>query len=126
MNNVLLYAPPGYWRLHPNDKKSICNGCGPAGPLADYIPNHLFWLSIAEACNIHDFMYNEGHIEKDRKIADRVFRNNLLRLIEDKTNIKWLRKLRRWKADKYYMFVRKYGARAFWKNKNSKECMREC
>ena len=126
MSKVLLYAPPQYWRLHPDDKKRICNACGPAGPLADYIPNHLFWLPIAEACNIHDFMYKEGHVEKDREIADRVFRNNLMRLVEAKTSIKWLRKLRRWKADKYYGVVKRFGARAFWKNKNNKEFMREC
>ena len=118
-NKVELYAPQEYWQLHPNDKKKICNECGPNSTFGDYVPNHILWVNISECCNIHNYMYSQGKTENDRHKADRIFRNNMFRIIKAKTKYKWLRKLRMWIAKKYYHAVSEYGAAYFWKGKNS-------
>jgi len=114
-----LYAPAEYWELSPEARKEICNGCGPAGGWKrKYIPNHLLFVSISSACDIHDYMYFAGQTNEDREEADRVFLNNMLRIVEaESTN--WLtRTIRRRLALDYYATVRDYGAQYFWVGKN--------
>ena len=115
-----LYAPPLYWSLSPEGKADICNGCGTKN-LGWLIPDSMWFLDISEACNIHDFMYAVGVDEEDREEADRVFLNNLIRIIEAKTRWEWLRMLRRRRALKYYEAVRCFGGPAFWAGKNEPE-----
>lgn len=123
----ILWAPAAYWTLHPNDKKEICNRCGPRGVFADYIPNKILGLYIGECCNIHDYMYNKARPNiEDKKKADRVFKNNMLRLIDAKTKWKWLRKMRKWLAEKYYKTVKLFGGPAFWRGKNNTLNMGDC
>jgi hypothetical protein len=112
-----LYAPPLYWSLSPEGKADICNGCGTKG-LTWLIPDTMYGLDISEACNIHDFMYVTGIDEEDRTEADRVFKNNLLRIIEAKTKWAIIKILRRRRAVTYYQAVRMFGGPAFWSGKN--------
>jgi hypothetical protein len=115
-----LYAPPMYQSLTPEGKAEICNGCGAKGS-GWLIPDSMWFLNITEACNIHDFMYLIGEDEEDRHEADRVFLNNLLRIIEAETKWAWLKPLRRRRALKYYEAVRMFGGPAFWSGKNEPE-----
>jgi hypothetical protein len=120
--DTVLYAPEGYWKLSGEDKKLICNGCGPQGHL-DFIPDSIYFLNISEACNIHDYCYEISRSNiKDKEWSDRIFLNNLLRLIEVKTKWRWLKWLRRKRAYNYYLAVKHFGSVAFWVDKNeSKE-----
>jgi len=115
-----LYAPPLYQALSPEGKADICNGCGAKG-FGWTIPDSMYFLNISEACNIHDFMYLVGVDEEDREEADRVFLNNLVRIIEAKTKWEWLKLLRKRRAAKYYWAVRTFGGPAFWSGKNEPE-----
>jgi hypothetical protein len=80
-----LIAPLDYWKLTEYQKKDLCNGCGPQGNffnrlLSWGIPDNLFGLDIAEACNIHDFCW---HIDLGKKISDNLFLDNMSNLIDN-------------------------------------------
>lgn len=111
-----LYAPDGYHDLTKKEKKEICNGAGPKG-YGWIVPDTIYGLSITEAANIHDYMYHVGATIEDKKKADRVFMNNMMRIIESKSG--WvLRKLRRRRVRTYYKSVKYGGGPAFWAGKN--------
>ena len=123
-----LFAPATYWKLNPHEKKKICNGCGTKGLGGILVPDTLYGLSIEEACNIHDYMYHIGHTIEDKEKADRVFLNNMLRIIESVKYpwyLKWFKWLRCQRAMKYYQAVRDFGGPAFWKGKNPDATERE-
>ncbi len=65
-------------------------------------------------------MYTVGGSLADKDEADRVFLNNLLRLIEAVDSVWLLRKLRRARARTYYEAVHIFGGPAFWAGKNDK------
>jgi hypothetical protein len=80
-----LIAPLSYWALSECQKNDICNGCGPQGNffnrlLSWGIPDNLFGLNIAEACNIHDFCW---HIGLGKKLSDNLFMDNMSILINN-------------------------------------------
>lgn len=109
---VTLYAPAGYWELSEREKRRICNGCGAKGSkLAFLLPQGKF----KEACNIHDYMYAMGKTDRDKRIADRVFINNLNRIVEASHPI--LQPLRKALALSYYKAVAQFGDEAFWRHK---------
>ena len=114
---VELYAPEAFWQLAPADKAALCNGCGAKGFGGWLVPDTLWGLSIEPACDIHDAMYHWGRTRQDKAAADRVFLNNMLRLVEAHSGrlLKWLR---RYRAVSYYAAVRDFGGPAFWAGKN--------
>jgi hypothetical protein len=120
--------------MSDSDKKRICNGCGPQGTF-DFIPEHILGVRVSEACQIHDYMYHFAKARiQDKEEADRVFLNNLIRIIDAKSrkylikvrvfknhyfqlrNPLWL--IRRELAYRYYQGVKKFGGPAFWAGKN--------
>lgn len=128
----ILYAPEEYWDMEDIDKNRICNGCGPKGTF-DFVPEHIWGLRIGECCRIHDMCYHiaEPTIEAKNE-ADRIFLNNMLRLIDMNTekyliNISFFRIknpllwLRRRAAYIYYEGVKRFGGPAFWAGKNKSE-----
>ena len=98
-------------------KKTICNGCGPAnsGWKSKIIPNTIYGLSVKEACYIHDWMYYFGVSDYGKELADKVFLENMYKLIADGSW--WLRFLRRRRALKYYLAVKFFGKRAYMADK---------
>ena len=133
MNGLLyLYAEPECWQFreaYPDEWLSF--GCGP-GSLGDYlVPDSVLGLSVVEACRIHDWYYRlwlEGETEEDRATADRIGRNNALRIIDhayEKGSNIWLTRIRRWLVQQAYLRVRKYGAAAFFEERNAKAYYRE-
>lgn len=118
-----LFAPAAYWSLSP-DARAELNGCGPAGWKGKLIPDHILLVSIKPACDIHDYMYAVGRTEADREEADRVFLNNILRIIEEKSQNWFTRMIRRRLALHYYAAVRDFGAIFFWDDKNPPETFR--
>ncbi len=124
-NRAKIWAPEGYWNLSPKAKKKLCNGCGPKGLGGFIVPNTLWGLSILEACNIHDFMYHEGHTINEKTQADRTFLNNMIRIIDEDSGA-FLRPLRRYRAMSYYSAVKDFGGPKFWENVNSPFEVRPC
>ena len=112
-----IYAPITYWELSPEDKKEICNGCGSKDGLK--VPNTFWGLNIEEACNIHDYMYNNGKTHYDKLFADAMFRLNLTVIIDAKETFKdkLFSVLRHYRSGTYYIAVAKYGNYSFWKDK---------
>jgi hypothetical protein len=117
-NNALLYAPEEYWTLDQTLKEALTNGCGPKGFFSWLIPDTVYFLSIKAACEIHDYMYAVGVTEEDRNVADRVFLNNMVRIIDANTGNSILRRLRYSRANKYYIAVRNFGGPFYWEGKN--------
>jgi len=119
-----LFATAEYWSLSEVKRTIISNGCGPGGWKANFIPDHILYINIIEACNIHDYMYSVGASEYDREEADRVFMNNMMRIIEGTEQLWFMRRLRRRLALEYYQQVRDFGAVYFWKGKNPDSTMK--
>ncbi|HBD18665.1 MAG TPA: hypothetical protein DC063_00190 [Arenimonas sp.] len=87
------------------------------------MPDTIYGLRVTAACDIHDYMYFIGDGIEDKDAADRVFLNNLLRLIAAGTRWDWLRRLRALRARTYYAAVCAFGGPAFWHGKNLPEEM---
>ncbi len=117
---VKLYAPENYWSLTAKEHEENCNGCGPDGILSVVVPDTVYGLKITAACDIHDYMYvtAEATIAAKNE-ADRVFLNNMLRLVEARTKSWILKRLRIQRARIYYRAVAELGGPWFWKGKNT-------
>lgn len=121
--NMQLYAPPSYVSATVEVRLAAVNGCGTGGWKGAIVPETLWFLDISEACNIHDWMYIAGSTIADKDEADRVFLNNMLRLIEGAGGPWLLQRLRRNRAWIYYEAVHKFGGPAFWAAKNPQTTM---
>ncbi len=109
-----LFAPIEFWKAKASRR---LGGCGP-GSIGDWlVPDTVWGLSIRLACLIHDWMYEVGKAIVDKERADRVFRNNMVRMINSETKYEFLKRLRLRRANTYYKMVDKYGGPAFWKDK---------
>lgn len=115
-----LYASPSYIAASPEERKARSNGCGAKGIL-DFVPDTFYGLSVTQACNIHDWMYSDGRTLADKEAADRIFLNNMLRIISNHTENRLLLALRRRRAYTYYECVKRFGAPAFFAGKNPPE-----
>jgi hypothetical protein len=113
-----LFAPENYWKASEEERDKIAGGCGPGG-FGDYlVPDTVWLLNIKPACKIHDWMYHFGENLADKEEADRVFLNNMTRMVNTKTKWGWMRKLRLRRVYTYYQFVDKFGGPSFWDSKN--------
>lgn len=114
----VLYAPVGFKLATIEELKEVCNSCG-AKDSWFRPPSKIYGTDIAAACNIHDYQYNFGVTIEDKDEADRVFHNNMNRLItRDKHKFYKPTWLQRRRALKYYMAVKHFGGEAFWAGKN--------
>lgn len=116
-----LYAPQSYKNATDEEKASVCNGCGTEGWKGWIVPDTMWGLDISEACQIHDWMYWEGKTIEDKNEADRVFLNNLIRIIEAGSRWRIVKHLRMRRAFTYYQAVSIFGGPAFWASVNQKE-----
>lgn len=85
------------------------NGCGPKGWLGKLIPDHLFGLSVNEACDLHDEQYIQGGNDYQRKLADQIFLNGILDKIRNTNDKKLISFLRKISAYSYYFAIRLFG-----------------
>jgi len=115
----VLYAPTSFLNTPMLELEKICNGCGADNAKFDFVPDSIYGTSINEACHIHDFMYSIGRTIEDKEESDRIFLNNLCRLIE-RDKHKWYKPtvLQRIRAKEYYIAVHYFGGSAFWSGKN--------
>lgn len=115
----LLFAPDAYWSSMPAVRAVVTNGCGAGGGWKGWlVPDTIYLLCITAACNIHDWMYTVGMSQPEKEEADRVFLNNMIRLIDAAGGWSILRALRRNRARGYYNAVKYFGGPAFWHGKN--------
>ena len=114
-SGVRLFCPLTYQRASKQERDKVCNGCGAANAKFDFVPDTIYGLNINDACNIHDWMYSKGKTIEDKQEADRVFLNNMLRIIEAKGG--FLKVFRRMRAIKYYGAVVDMGGPAYWAGK---------
>jgi hypothetical protein len=125
MATVKLYAPKEYWDATEIERKKITNGCGSEGWKGALVPNDLLGVDIKPACDIHDWMYSKGKKIEDKDQADRVFLNNMVRIINCSTENSVLKKIQLLEAKTYYEAVCVFGGDAFWEGKNSDESFKE-
>ena len=117
-NPLRLFAPESYWNATDDERNAVVGGCGPGG-IGDWlVPDTVYFLSIKEACKIHDWMYAFGETAEDKVEADEVFLNNMIRIIDAETWFDWVKWLRKKRAYKYYWAVKNLGGPAFWDDKN--------
>ena len=119
--DVPLFAPSTFWHASPELRAEVCNGCGTAGWKGWLVPDTVWGLTITPACQIHDWMYDEGTTIAHKDAADRAFLNNMLRLVNVRGG--WLKRLRSWRCHTYYVSVSKFGGPAFWNGKNATDDM---
>ena len=116
MKRFVLEAHPSYWSATPEERAGVCNGCGPAGWKAALVPDSLLGLPIDDCCGAHDWDYDIGKTEADRKRADRRLLRNVRRKIACAGWRHWLG--RQIGALIYYRAVRRFGETAFWEGKS--------
>ena len=114
----VIFAPASFLLASLDELTDICNGCGTSDSWFRP-PEKFYGTNIIYACIIHDYMYHKGFTIEDKQEADRVFLNNMNRLITRDKHL-WYKPtfLQRECAVKYYYMVKYYGAEAFWKGKN--------
>ena len=95
----------------------ICNGCGAADSKWDYIPDRIIGSYIGHACFLHDWEYYLGTTKKEKEEADQRFKRNLLKIIKIKSTSIVIIALKYSIACLYYFGVKKFGKKAFWRNK---------
>lgn len=120
---LVLYAPPSYIAASAEIRACVCNGCGTRGWKGKLVPETIYGLKISAACDIHDWMYVVGSTLADKEEADRVFINNILRIIEAEGGLNLVQWLRRRRAYIYYEAVSHFGGPAFWADKNEPDCL---
>lgn len=113
-----LITPQSYLDATPAQRKSKVNGCGQKGLFGKLVPNTIWFLSIKEACQIHDWEYSEGKTIEDKKIADINFIKNMGIIIDNAGGFDWIKRLRRERAATYYFAVKYFGESAFWEGKD--------
>lgn len=117
--------PCSYFEATPEMLTDATGGCGPGGFGDILVPDRMYGLSVRAACSIHDWTYHWGETLEDKKLADRIFLNNMIRIIKAGSLLDWLKRLRLKRAKLYYNMVKNYGGPAFWDNKNKPYEMRE-
>lgn len=73
-----LNAPTAYWLADPRDL-TCCNGCG-TGSWAGKL-DRVLGVDLSPACNIHDYLYQQGGTGRERLLADIVFIGNVITLL---------------------------------------------
>jgi len=120
INNITLFADPECWEFmekYPDEFDKF--GCG-AGKFWDrLIPDTVWFLSIKPACQIHDWYYRfyfdslYGNAKETRKTIDGIFYDNMVCIVNAKTNFEFIKRLRMRRVKIYYTTVRLFGAIAF-------------
>lgn len=111
-----LVAPESYRKATHAERAAVCNGCGSKGLGGWIVPDTLYGLSISDACNVHDWCYAEGVTHDDKLAADRLFLDNMYRIIEAES-VGFLKPLRRLRARNYFRAVDRFGDAAYWSGK---------
>ena len=104
-------------KLFPDDYKSF--GCGPGGIGDWFVPDTMWGLSVRAACRQHDHDYRFGNGASDihRLQCDQRMRDNMLMIVDDKSDSKILKTLRHIRVNTYYQMVKILGGKAYWEER---------
>ncbi|MCP4022891.1 MAG: hypothetical protein GY729_13705 [Desulfobacteraceae bacterium] len=123
---IPLFAPKNYGKqpcsYFEADEELIAlhtNGCGGSGRNEKMVPDKFIGVSVKPACLIHDWQYSFGLTIEDKKTADRIFLNNMVRIIKSKNSFWLLERLRLRFAKTYYNVVKYFGGPYFWAGKKN-------
>jgi len=119
-----IFAPESYWNATAKQKDSICNGCGAKDGFIK-APKNIYGIDVSICCNIHDWMYQYGLTASDKEVADRVFLNNMTRIIKQNSKNRFVKFLRLRRAKTYYIAVKYFGGDAYWLSKNINTNLKE-
>ena len=95
-----------------------CNGCGAANSW--FRPPAYIWGTwIGAACIPHDWDYQFGTTAWGKLKADWRMYKNIIKLVTADEAVNWWKPLvmQKARANLYYQSVRKFGSKAYWKNK---------
>lgn len=97
-----------YEDLTPEEKKTICNGCGGKGGWIK--PPHAVFFEAS--CDHHDYGYWKGCTEEDREQCDKKFYGAT---VKDCSGLPWYQyiRYRPW-CWGYYVAVRNFGKKYFY------------
>ncbi len=77
------------------------------------VPDKMYGLKVTPACKIHDWTLYAWNNKKGYELANNIFKNNLIRIIDQKGGKKQVKCLRKRKAVKYFKAVHYFGESSF-------------
>mgnify|MGYP000344950273 CR=1 FL=1 len=109
-----LYIPKTYTNSTKQKIEKVCNGCGAKGGIK--FPSSFLGVKIKTACNVHDWMFEEGVTLGDYFFSNLMFFWNLFALIWNSSN--WFTiSIRTPMVMSYFLAtMSKRGQEAFWVN----------
>lgn len=108
-----LAAPLSFCIADEDLRNEITGGCGPGGVGDILVPDTLYFLSVRLACQIHDWCYGVWNDKKGFELSNNLFKNNMIRIIDQHGGNKLIKYLRKKRAYKYYLAVHYFGEPAF-------------
>ena len=121
LDEVKLFAEAGCWNFVSDNQLTFESyGCGPGGFGDILVPDTVWFLSIKNSCRIHDWYYrhSEGASEALRISADRIMKNNAIRIVRHHTVNATLTRWRLSRVKFYYDMIHNFGAGAYWESRN--------
>lgn len=104
-----LIVPDSFIRATDEEIKEKTGGCGP-GKYGDYfVPDSVLFVSLKEACIVHDWEYAHAKSWEDKKNADINFLINMLNINYNRSKSKIMRRIRDQIIFKYFIAVYYYG-----------------
>lgn len=111
---VAIAAPASFWKADQDLIDEVCGGCGPGG-IGDYVvPDTVLFLNVRVACEVHDWCFAVWNYKAGFDKANNVFKNNMIRIIDQRTKWGWLKKHRYKRAYGNYWMVQHCGESFFY------------
>ncbi len=106
---LLIAAPSSFWNATQQRVDEVTGGCGPGSVGNYFVPDNIIFLRIGVACIIHDWCFLVWNTKEGFILANNIFKNNLIRIIEQKNKTRWLKKYRLRISRGYYLTVKHFG-----------------
>ncbi|MCK5099015.1 MAG: hypothetical protein KAR45_12990 [Desulfobacteraceae bacterium] len=108
-----LAAPKSFWDADQELRDAVVGGCGPGGSGDKLVPDTMYLLSVTAACAIHDWCFAIWNDKAGFKLANNLFKNNMLRIIDQRGGNNRIKCLRQKRAVKYFKGVHYLGEPSF-------------
>ena len=90
-----LAAPQSFWDADQDLRDAVAGGCGPGGSGDMLVPDRMYGLKVTSACKIHDWTFAVWNDKKGFELSNNLFKNNLVRIIDQKGGNKQIQCLRK-------------------------------
>ena len=108
-----LAAPQSFWDADDELRKAVAGGCGPGGSGDMFVPDTMYLLKVTPACAIHDWTFAVWNNKQGFDQANNLFKNNMLRIINQHGGNEQIKCLRKKRAVKYFKAVHYFGEPSF-------------